>query len=453
MRIGLIAMSGIRADSDELNRVGLTMPGIVERSRIVASMPSLSLLTLAALTPRDIDVEYLEIADLRKHGPLPDRFDLVGIATFSAQVFDAYRVADHYAARGVPVVMGGLHVVAEPDEALTHATAIAVGEGETLWPKIIADFKAGRLARRYDVHNGDSHDLGSGPIPRYELLDPGKYNRLTLQTSRGCPHVCDFCASSILLTKKYKVKSISRVLEEVRAIKAIWQRPFIEFADDNSFASREHYKSLLAAMEPEGLQWFTEADISIAEDDALLSAMRDAGCRQVLIGLESPTPTGLSGIEIRADWKLRQFPNYEAAIERIQSHGITVNGCFILGLDGDGPEIFDAIFNFVKRTNLFDCQITVLTPFPGTPLYRRLLNESRIIQPGAWNKCTLFDINFVPQRMSPGELQRGMIDLGHRLYDPDFVYARRMAFIEQLHRGRIPRGPALTEEWESSVSV
>ncbi len=127
-------------------------------------------------------------------------------------------------------------------------------------------------------------------MPRFDLLAPEKYNRLTVQTSRGCPHRCEFCASSILLTPRYKVKPVEKVIAEIREIKKIWPKPFIEFADDNSFVHREHYKNLLRELAKEKLRWFTEADVNVANDDELLGLMRDSGCQQVLIGLESRPP-------------------------------------------------------------------------------------------------------------------------------------------------------------------
>lgn len=433
MKIGLIAMSGIRAASEELNKIGLTLPGVVERSKVIASLPSLSLLTLAAYIPPHIDVEYHEIADLRKQPTLPEGFDLVAIASYSAQIKDAYRVADHYRARGAAVVMGGLHVTSLPDEASRHCTSIAVGEGELLWPQMLADFERGQLKQRYDAPREQYFDLANAPLPRFELLDIDKYNRLTVQTSRGCPHLCDFCASSILLTPKYCVKPVEMVIAEIRRIKELWPKPFIEFADDNSFAMKGHYKRLLAALREEEIKWFTEADISIADDPELLDLMRESGCRQVLIGLESPVGGGLNGIEMRGNWKLKVLPKYEAAVRAIQSRGITVNGCFILGLDGDDERTFDAIYDFADRVGLFEVQLTVLTPFPGTPLYTRLLREGRILHPGAWEMCTLFDVNFIPQNMSPERLQNGLVELGRRMYHPDFVHRRRERFFEVLH--------------------
>ncbi|MCA9245276.1 MAG: cobalamin-dependent protein, partial [Phycisphaerales bacterium] len=154
MKIGMIAMSGIRAANPDLVAAGLEMPGVVERAKVVASLPSLSLLTLAGMTPDDIEIEYHEIADLRAEGMPQGDYDAVVIATYSAQVLEAYEVADSFRARGVPVVMGGLHVKAEPDEAATHAT-IAVGEGEQLWPAIIDDLRRGALKPRYEQRDGD----------------------------------------------------------------------------------------------------------------------------------------------------------------------------------------------------------------------------------------------------------------------------------------------------------
>lgn len=447
MKIGLIAMSGVRAASEALMQAGLTMPAVVERGRVVASMPSLSLLTLAALTPDDVEIEYHEIDDLRKTAQLPDGFDLVAISTFSAQVKDAYTVADHYRAGGVATVMGGLHVTALPDEAARHCSSIVVGEGEPHWRRLVEDFRAGRLAARYESPPGRWFDLADAPVPRYDLLNVDRYNRFPVQTSRGCPHLCDFCASSVLLTPKYALKPVECVIAEIRAIKQVWKRPFIEFADDNSFAAREHYKDLLRALRGEGVAWFTEADVSIADDPELLDLLRESGCRQVLIGLESPEPAGLDGLEIKRNWKLQRLPRYAEAVCRIQERGITVNGCFILGLDGDTEATFDAIHTFIDHTALFEAQLTVLTPFPGTPLYQRLRREGRIIDEGAWEKCTLFDVNFVPRNMTPERLQRGLVELAQRVYDPEFIRNRRERFFEQMHRARVRPGPGMPASW------
>jgi radical SAM superfamily enzyme YgiQ (UPF0313 family) len=431
-KIGFIAMSGVRAHNEELTKLGLTLPGFVDRNRIIASLPSLGLLTLAGLTPRRFDVEYHEIADLWKSDALPEDFDLVAISTFTAQLKEAWEVADFYKSRGIPVVMGGIPASSLPEETKEHCASVVIGEGEPVWPEVLDDLERGGLKPFYVQSPRGQFDLRDAPMPRFDLLDPARYNRITVQTSRGCPHRCDFCASSILLTPRYKLKPVEKVMAEIREIKKIWSRPFIEFADDNSFVHREHYKRLLRELEREKLRWFTEADINVARDGELLGLMRDSGCQQVLIGLESPRRTSLDGVEQNANFKLRQRDNYLAAIQRIQSYGITVNGCFILGLDGDTPEVFDEVLNFVKESGLYEVQVTFLTAFPGTPLYQRLKQEGRVIREEAWELCTLFDINFIPRNMTVAELQSGFLHLVKRLYSAEETNERRRRFRTML---------------------
>jgi radical SAM superfamily enzyme YgiQ (UPF0313 family) len=232
------------------------------------------------------------------------------------------------------------------------------------------------------------------------------------------------------------VKPVEKVISEIRRLKELWRDPFIEFADDNTFVNRAHAKQLMRALARERVRWFTESDLSIAQDDELLRMMRDAGCAQVLIGFESPSRLALNGIEQKTNWKARQLESYCRTVEAIQSHGITVNGCFVMGLDGAGAESFDAVYDFVKQSGLFDVQITFMTPFPGTPLYERLRDQGRILSEGAWERCTLFDVNFQPQQMSVTELENGFGELGRKLYADVFVRDRGKRFVDQLRNAR-----------------
>jgi radical SAM superfamily enzyme YgiQ (UPF0313 family) len=224
------------------------------------------------------------------------------------------------------------------------------------------------------------------------------------------------------------------VIAELREIKKTWPRPFIEFADDNSFVHREHAKSLLRELVRENVRWFTEADIRVADDPELLALMRDSGCQQILIGLESPSAQSLDGVELKTNWKARKCDKYLSSIAKIQSYGITVNGCFILGLDGDTPEVFDDILEFVRESGLYEVQVTFLTPFPGTPLYAKLKREGRLIHENAWDLCTLFDINIVPKNMSVSELQSGFLRLVKQLYSAEETSRRRRQFKTMLRR-------------------
>ena len=315
MKIALLAMSGLRAHNEQLTQLGLTMPGFVERNKTIASLPSLGLLTLAGMTPDDIELGYFEVSDIAEFPGFQEDFDAVAISSFSAQMKEAYVLADKFRAEGMQVILGGLHVTARPDEALQHADSIIIGEGEPSWPGLIEDLQRGKLQRVYDSRS-TPFDLAQAPMPRFDLLDPERYNRLTVQTQRGCPFDCEFCAASIRLSPTFRVKPVAKVIAEIRRIKEIWPKPFIEFADDNTFANKKHAKRLVRALIPEHIKWFTETDISVARDSELLALMRDSGCAQVLIGLESPTRAGLSGIEQKSNWKAKQLDTYYSAITK-----------------------------------------------------------------------------------------------------------------------------------------
>ena len=429
-------MSGLRAHNAELTRLGLTMPGFVERNKTIASLPSLGLLTLAGMTPDDVELGYFEVDHLADFDGLPDDYDTVAISSFSAQMKDAYVLADQFRAAGVRVILGGLHVTARPDEALAHADSIIIGEGEPSWPQLIGDLKRDDLQRIYDSR-ATPFNLADAPMPRYDLLDPEKYNRLTVQTQRGCPFDCEFCAASIRLSPLFRVKPVDKVIAEIQRIKEIWPNPFIELADDNTFANKKHAKRLVRALIPEDIKWFTETDISVARDPELLAMMRDSGCAQVLIGLESPTQAGVSGVEQKSNWKAKQFDSYYSAIDRIQSYGITVNGCFVMGLDGTGPESFQQVLDFVRESGLFEVQVTIQTAFPATPLYDRLKKSGRIIDETAWELCTLFDVNFHPDGMTAKELEDNFLWLVQELYSAEATKARKSSFFHMRRETRI----------------
>lgn len=433
MNITLIAMSGIRVQDPELQAMGMTLPGFVERGKAIASLPSLGLLTLAALTPEHHDISYLEVADLSELPELP-QCDVAAFSTFTAQANEAYRLSERFRQHGVLTVLGGLFATAAPEDAMPHFDAVVVGEGEPIWAQVLSDAEGGRLQPRYDAPK--DFDLADGPLPRYDLLDPADYNRLTVQTTRGCPWRCSFCAGSILLTPKYKQKPVAHVVREIRAIQAIWPRPFIEFADDNTFVDKKRSRELVGAIGELGVRWFTETDISLADDEELLRMLSDAGCAEVLIGLESPSDPALAGIELRRDWKRTQGGRYAEAVEKIQSYGVAVNACFVLGLDGAGPDAFDLVETFVDEVHPFDVQITLQTPLPGTPLYAQMLAQRRLLSPGDWDHCTLFDITYQPRGITVEELRTGFRELAQRLYSEEATRRRRAGFLQTKRDGR-----------------
>lgn len=432
MKIGFLALSGLRAHDKKLLKLGLTLPGVLDRGKVLSSLPSLGLLYLAASTPGGHELQYYEA---ERDGSEPDNVydcDLVAISTFSAQVFEAYRIADRLRAKGVKVAMGGLHVTVEPEETLEHADFVFLGEGELSWKEAVPEIEAGTAKRVWDARASAPLELSSLPIPRYDLLKNRPYTRFPVQTTRGCPWRCDFCASNVMFFHPYRKRSVQQIIRDVVAIKQTKKRPFIEFADDNTFVDHQWGKKLCRELIPERVKWFTETDISVADDSELLSLMRESGCKQVLIGIESPDPSSLDGVELRANFKSRYQGDVMQAVSRIQSHGITVNGCFILGLDSHTPEIFEQVLRFANEAEMWDVQITVLTPFPGTPLYKRLEAEGRLIEPGRWDLCTLFDVNFQPKQMSVEQLRDGIYWLAERLYTREAIADRRRSFLARM---------------------
>ncbi len=428
MKIGLIAMSGVRVRTAELAALGVTLPGFIRRGKTIASLPSLGLLTVAGLTPPEHEVDYVELDGLAKLSTLAD-YDLVAISSLTASIDEAYEVADNYRRRGARVVMGGLHVSCLPDEALKHCDAVVIGGAEGAWPRLLEDAARGELSPRYE---GARDGVFTAPLyarPRFDLLRQRGYNRLTVQTSRGCPRHCEFCAASLLITRRFNQKPVALVMEEIRAARQADAQPFFEFADDNTFLNHSWGRDFLRALIPEELRWFTETDASVADDLELCDLLAEAGCRQLLIGFESPRASDLGGID-PIGWKRGIAAHATRVVDVLQSRGVSVNGCFILGLDTHAPEIFPAIRDFVRSSGLAEVQVTVLTPFPGTPLYARLRHEGRLLSERFWDRCTLFDVNFRPARMTVEELESGLRWLFTELYSKEESANRIRAFVQ-----------------------
>jgi radical SAM superfamily enzyme YgiQ (UPF0313 family) len=191
----------------------------------------------------------------------------------------------------------------------------------------------------------------------------------------------------------------------------------------------------------------------VADDEELLRLMKQARCRQLLIGLESPDQSPLEGVELISNFKARRAASYVEAIRRIQEQGITVNGCFVLGLDRHTPEIFQEVLDFALRVPLYEVQITLLTAFPGTPLYDRFLREGRILEPERWDLCTLFDVNFQPRNMTVEQLREGMYWLTERLYSAACMERRRRPFFETMWDRRAALEDNLEPEFAPLVSI
>ena len=431
----LISMSGVRVYNKRLLDLGLTLPGFVERSEVIASLPSLGLLTLASHTPENWDVIYKELDNFSESDILDiinEKPDIIAFSSLTARINETYELCKRFKEIGITVAIGGLHVSAIPEEATQFADIIIQGEGEIIWETMLKDFENNEIKSIYSSLSNSKYSFNfkSCKVPKYELLDISKYNRLTIQTTRGCPLNCSFCAASRTISS-YKKKSIHQIEKELNKILEVWDRPFIELADDNTFVDKKWSRELLALFGKYNIKWFTETDISIAYDDELLELLAKSNCAQVLIGFETANKKGLKGID-RKDWKHKQFDNYLKAIDKIQSYGISVNGCFILGFDTDTKDTFIETEQFIIDSNLSEVQITLLTPFPGTALYNQLKNQNRLLNDNYWDKCTLFDVNFIPKNFTVAELETEFEKLMKRIYSKELVANRKKHFKRSL---------------------
>jgi radical SAM superfamily enzyme YgiQ (UPF0313 family) len=366
--------------------------------------PYLSLTTLAALTPPDIEVrimdENVETIDF------DSRPDLVGVSLLTPLAPRGYEIADQFRSRGVPVVVGGVHATMMPEEAEEHADAVVIGEGEILWPELLADFKKGELKKYYLTDR--RAPLNSLPLPRRDLLRRGAYLfQNTLQTTRGCPNDCDFCSVTTFYGNTYRFRPVAEVLKEIGALKG----NLIFFVDDNIIGSRTYAQELFEGLKPLKKRWVSQATLNISREEKLLTLARDSGCLGLFVGFESLSQEILNGLG-KPFYRVAQ---YETAIRRLHDHGIGIQGSFIFGNDNDPPDVFSRVVRFCNRNRLEAVLFSLLTPFPGTRIFHQLLKENRILH-FDWEKYDMNHVVFQPQGMEPEALERGFFEAYKKVY-------------------------------------
>jgi radical SAM superfamily enzyme YgiQ (UPF0313 family) len=358
----------------------------------------LTLTTLAALIPRDlnVDVELIDegIADV----PLDIDADLIGLTCITGTANRAYHLADHFRSRGITVVLGGPHVTLIPEDSQPHADSIVVGYAEDTWPQLLRDFKAGTLQPRYD--QAPNLDLANRPFPRRDLLPGNRFLTTDVfEATRGCIHSCDFCVVPTAWGRKPYQKPIADVLEDIQQHGA---RKLI-FIDLNIIADRAYALSLFHALAPLKIQWYGLATVLLGNDPELLSAAAGSGCKGLLMGLESISPTNL-----KSSRKGFNTPEkYGELVKRLHDHGIALQGCFVFGLDEDEPDVFLKTARFAVDVGIDLPRFAVVTPFPNTSLYHRLQREGRILTKN-WELYDGQHVVFQPLKMSVEELQTGI---------------------------------------------
>lgn len=357
----------------------------------------LTLPTLAALIPEDLPHTVTchdeGIADL------PDDFaaDLVGITVITGTAPRAYELAARLRARGIVVVMGGPHPTLVPDDAQPHADAVVVGYAEDEWPRLLRDAVAGRLQARYAQQPGLV--IGDRPLPRRDVLPRSRYlTKDVFEATRGCVHQCEFCVVPSAWPGRPLQKPPEEIVADIRRNRA---RRAI-FVDLNLIADRGYALRLFAALRPLRIQWFGLATTLLAHDQELLDAAADSGCRGLLMGLESIDGAALKGMRKGFNDPAR----YGEVVSRLHERGIALQGCFVFGNDHDTPEVFLKTARFAVETGIDLPRFAILTPFPGTPLHRRLDAAGRILSRD-WERYDGQHVVFQPARMSVDELERG----------------------------------------------
>ncbi len=382
--------------------------------------PSLSLAALAAVTPPEWDValcdENLETLDFEVG------VDLVAITAMTPQAPRAYEIAAEFRARGKSVVMGGFHASNLPDEALSHVDAVLVGEGEPVWPRLLADFERGKLQRLYRADR--LIDMETIPVPRREIFAGKRYLFTnTLQTTRGCPFDCEFCSVTAFYGRKYRERPVEAVLAELEGLRK--KNSFAFFVDDNLVADRGYALALFDGMRGMGFKWLSHAPIDFARDRELMRAAGEAGCVGMFVGFESLNQDALAAMGKVTN----RAQNYLDHARAFRDNGIGILGSFVLGLDGDTPAAFEAILRFCEEARLEAAIFPILTPYPGTQVRERLAAQGRIIS-SDWRDYDMGHVTFTPMGMTAAELEAGHDWLNRSFYSLPSMYRR----IFRLHR-------------------
>ena len=425
MRLTLVSMSGLRVGHESLRSRGLRLPGLARRANALSQLPPLGLLTIAALVDDSWDLDLIQDdgrcdVSLAFEQIMESSPDVVAFSALTASVDRACEISGRLRRRGIRTVLGGLHATAAPKSCRPHFDALVLGDGEPQFPVLLSDLRSGNLQPIY--RSSGNYDLTRSPVPKWDLLGPSAPPRHTLQTMRGCPWSCSFCAASRLLGPA-RSKSNRQIRSELAAITDRQPRPWIELADDNTFAGKTDHEFLLSALADSGARWFTESDWRIADDPVLLQRIAASGCRQILIGMESSV--------FRYPGMGAKTASHDAIMDAavaIAEAGIVVNGCFIIGADGETHESIERLGDFLELAPLGEVQLTLQTPFPGTSLYQSLKESNRLLE-GDFSRYTLFDVVHQPDRMTPTELQDCFDRLIDRVYHPK----------QQIRRSQIQR--------------
>jgi radical SAM superfamily enzyme YgiQ (UPF0313 family) len=380
-------------------------------------MEALPAATIAGLTPKDVQVRFYD--DRMETIPFDEATDLVAISIETYTAKRAYQIATEYRKRKVPVVMGGFHATLCPDEAAQHAESVVCGEAETQWEQVIDDARHGRLQKFYRQTGRPSL---VGMKPDRSIFDGKRYLPIGLvEAGRGCHLKCDFCAVQTVFNSTQTRRPPDAIISEIAALKG--KRKLFFFVDDNITSNMEQAKEFFRALIPLKIRWVSQSSINAAHDEEFLDLLARSGCQGVLIGFESLNPANLKDMNKVFNTMRGGF---EKALANLRRHRIRVYGTFIFGYDRDTQESFGDTVDFAREHALYIAAFNHLTPFPGTPLYKRLKEQGRLLYEKWWldDSYSYNRIPFQPTGMSPELLQRNCVEARRKFYSWRSIFQR-----------------------------
>jgi len=382
----------------------------LRRWRLI-QFPQLTMPLLAAYTPAGVELhhtdEIVESVDLEREA------DVVALTCNTPAANHVYRLSDAFRRRGRRVVLGGPHVTALPQEALEHADAIVIGEGELVWPQIILDFERGHWQR---VYRGRPADLRGMPAPRWDLIRGRAYGRAVTIATRGCGHQCGYCSVPFMYGRSQRRRPVEDVAREVARMPG----KAAVFWDDHLTAHRGYARALFRAIAPYRKWWTTQTTIRFAFDDVLMAEAAASGCKAVFIGFETISQQSLDS----QGKHFNQVALYEQAVANLHRHGIAIQAGTMFGLDGDDPGIFERTFRYYRDIGVDSATVGIVVPMPGTPFFAQMVREGRLLTTD-WDRYNgKLDAVFQPRRMSPRALEQGVAWFADGFYSAPSIVQR-----------------------------
>lgn len=403
---------------------------------IAFKFPLLSISVLAGITSARHEIKIIDESLSEIDFDL--EVDLLAITAITPLAPRAYEIADGFRKKGKRVVIGGIHASWLPEEAKGHSDSVAIGEADEIWNEILVDAERERLKPFY--RQKGRTDLGLLPIPRRDILPrKGYLFHNLIQTTRGCPFDCEFCSVTALHGRSYRMRPIADVEKEIQSLSR--SKAYVFFVDDNLFGNRSHAKELLTMLSRHRLRWVSQGPIHIADDEEMVSSMAKAGCHGLFIGFESLREENLHLMGKR----INRTEVYERGVRRLHDAGIGVYASFVFGYDYDDASVFDEFLEFAERNKIEGAFLPILTPFPGTRIYRRLKEEGRILTED-WSKYDMATVVYQPKRMTMEELQEGFWRVNRSFYSLPSIL-RRIFNPIYLRRSLIIFGPMNLGLW------